>query len=66
MHTPTNIAFEKNVGARGLRGIIEKTMNEIMFEAPDIENLKEIVIGKSVITNNEKPKLIKGKELTAG
>ena len=56
------IAFDKNVGARGLRGIIEKTMNEIMFEAPDIENLKEIVIGKTVITENKKPKLIKRKE----
>lgn len=62
------IAFDKNVGARGLRGIIEKTMNEIMFEAPDIENLKEIVIGKTVITENKKPKLIKRKEskLNAG
>ena len=62
------IAFDKNVGARGLRGIIEKTMNDIMFEAPDIENLKEIVVGKSVITENRKPKLIKRKEskLNAG
>ena len=55
------IAFEKNVGARGLRGIIEKTMNEIMFEAPDIEDLTEIVIGKSVIVDNQKPKLVKKK-----
>lgn len=55
------IAFDKNVGARGLRGIIEKTMNDIMFKAPDIENLQEIIIGKNVIINNEKPKLIKRK-----
>lgn len=62
------IAFDKNVGARGLRGIIEKTMNDIMFEAPDIKDLKEIVIGKTVITENRKPKLIKRKEtkLNAG
>lgn len=56
------IASDKNVGARGLRGIIEKTMNDIMFEAPDIIDLKEIIIGKSVITNNQKPKLIKRKD----
>lgn len=56
------IAFDKNVGARGLRGIIEKTMNDIMFEAPDITNLTEIIIGKSVIINNHKPKLIKRKD----
>ena len=55
------IAFDKNVGARGLRGIIEKTMNDIMFEAPDITDLTEIVIGKSVITNKQKPKIIKKK-----
>lgn len=55
------IAFDKNVGARGLRGIIEKTMNDIMFEAPDIEDLKEIIIGKTVITENRKPKIIKRK-----
>lgn len=62
------IAFDKNVGARGLRGIIEKTMNDIMFEAPDIKDLKEIVIGKNVIVENRKPKLIKRKEtkLNAG
>ena len=55
------IAFEKNIGARGLRGILEKTMNDIMFEAPDIKDLTEIIIGKSVITNNKKPKMIKRK-----
>lgn len=54
-----NIAYDKNVGARGLRGIIEKTMNNIMFEAPDIENLHQIIIGKTVITDHKKPKMLK-------
>ena len=61
-----NIAYDKNVGARGLRGIIEKIMNDIMFEAPDIKDLSEIIIDKSVISQNRKPRMIKRKKLIAG
>ena len=51
-------AFEKNIGARGLRAIIEGVMNDIMFEYPDKEDLREIVINKSVITGEDEPKYI--------
>lgn len=60
------IAYDRQVGARGLRGIIEKTMNNIMFEAPDIDDLSEIIIDKSVITQNRKPRMIKRKKMIAG
>ena len=60
------IAYDRQVGARGLRGIIEKIMNDIMFEAPDIKDLSEIIIDKSVITQNRKPRMIKRKKLIAG
>lgn len=60
------IAYDRQVGARGLRGIIEKIMNDIMFEAPDIKDLSEIIIDKSVISQNRKPRMIKRKKLIAG
>ena len=60
------IAYDRQVGARGLRGIIEKIMNDIMFEAPDIDDLSEIIIDKSVITHNRRPRMIKRKKLIAG
>ena len=60
------IAYDRQVGARGLRGIIEKIMNDIMFEAPDIKYLSEIIIDKSVISQNRKPRMIKRKKLIAG
>lgn len=36
-------ALEKNLGARGLRSIIERVVKDIMFEAPDIHGAKRIV-----------------------
>ncbi|MBR2779810.1 MAG: ATP-dependent Clp protease ATP-binding subunit ClpX [Eubacteriaceae bacterium] len=37
-------AIELKTGARGLKSIIEKVMQEIMFSAPDMEGLEEIVV----------------------
>lgn len=52
------MAMKKKIGARGLRSIIENTMNEIMFAYPDIENLKEIIVGAETINKKEKPKYV--------
>ncbi len=48
-------AHDSKVGARGLRGIIEKMMLPLEFEAPSDENLQKIVITKEFITDGEKP-----------
>lgn len=39
-----NKAFDNKTGARGLKTIIEKSMNNLMFELPDKENIKEVII----------------------
>ena len=51
------LAYENKTGARGLRSIIETKLRDVMFQAPDIEGLKKIVVGEKVITSNAKPKL---------
>jgi ATP-dependent Clp protease ATP-binding subunit ClpX len=51
-------AIKRKTGARGLRSIIEKLMNRIMFELPSKENIKTCIITKEVIQNNEEPKYI--------
>ena len=38
------MAIKKGTGARGLRSIIEKAMRKVMFEIPDIDNVKKVVI----------------------
>ncbi|WP_442870499.1 ATP-dependent Clp protease ATP-binding subunit ClpX [Aneurinibacillus sp. Ricciae_BoGa-3] len=44
-------AFKKKVGARGLRGVIERKMNELMFELPKQSDIKSYVITKETLTN---------------
>ncbi len=57
------ITTEKKTGARGLRSIIEGILQDIMFEAPSIDDIKTITIttetvngGKPTVTKKEKNK----------
>ena len=45
-------AMERKTGARGLRSVIEKTMMDVMYEAPSNENMKKCVITKEDPHNN--------------
>lgn len=45
-------AQKKKLGARGLRGIIDKQMNTLMYEIPRHENIKEITITKELLSSN--------------
>ncbi len=62
-----NIAYEKDVGARGLRGIIEKLMLPLQYTIPSEENLGSCVITKEYITEKKDVDLIyvKGDEKKA-
>lgn len=51
-------ALANNTGARGLRGIIENVMTDIMFDIPSEENIETVTITRSVIEGNEAPILI--------
>lgn len=51
-------AIKRNTGARGLRGVLEGAMLDIMFEIPSKDNVKECVIDEAVIQKAAKPKLI--------
>lgn len=49
------ITLQQQTGARGLRGIIAKIMKKVMFEAPDIEGLQEIIITQEVVKHLDNP-----------
>jgi ATP-dependent Clp protease ATP-binding subunit ClpX len=55
-------AIKRNTGARGLRGVIESAMLDIMFEIPSKPNVKECIITADVITKHEKPQLVLGQK----
>ena len=51
-------AIRLKTGARGLRTIIESIMTEVMYKIPSEENVEEVVITKSCLTENQPPKII--------
>lgn len=46
-------AIERKTGARGLRGIIEDTLEDIMFYLPDSEDKREVLINADTLKTKE-------------
>lgn len=56
-------ALKLNTGARGLRGIFEGIMTEIMYELPSRPDVEKCIITKEVVEGTAKPVLVlKGEE----
>jgi ATP-dependent Clp protease ATP-binding subunit ClpX len=51
-------SLARKSGARGLRAIMERSLLEIMYELPSVENVKECVISEDVVLNKEEPILL--------
>lgn len=47
------MAIKKDIGARGLRSIIEKAMQNIMYSVPDMKDAKRVVVTSGVIEGTE-------------
>ena len=52
------LAVSQNTGARGLRSIIEDSLMDLMYKAPDQKDLYKVVINKDVIAKKTDPILI--------
>lgn len=52
-----NKAIELHTGARGLRGIFEKMMTDIMFELPSRDDVTKCTITKDTVENGAEPVL---------
>lgn len=50
-------ALRKKVGARGLKGIIERKMYDLMFEIPQHNDINSFVITKEMLMNKKKVSL---------
>jgi ATP-dependent Clp protease ATP-binding subunit ClpX len=48
-------AVKRRTGARSLRSIFEAAMLDVMYEAPTMPDLEEIIISDQVITSHTKP-----------
>lgn len=54
-------ALDRKTGARGLRGVIETAMLDIMFEIPSMSDVKECIIDDECITQGASPRVVYGK-----
>jgi ATP-dependent Clp protease ATP-binding subunit ClpX len=54
-------AIDRKTGARGLRGILEEILLDIMYQLPELEGY-EIIITEDVVLHNSEPLYIKQKQ----
>lgn len=52
------MALKRKTGARGLRGVLETAMLDIMYDIPSKSNVKEVVIDENVINDGAAPMLV--------
>ena len=57
-----NIAIEEELGARGLRKILDQALLETQYKLPELykNGVRKIIINEQVISRNAKPQYIKG------
>lgn len=52
------MALKRKTGARGLRGVLETAMLDIMYDIPSKTNVKEVIIDENVINDGGQPMLV--------
>ncbi len=58
-------AIKRNIGARGLRTIIEEIMQDIMFEIPSDSSIKEVIVTRKCVEEKAEPEIIRDEKKTA-
>ena len=53
-----NLAIQRNIGARGLRSIMEEIMMPIMYEVPSKGDIKKVTVTKELVNKLEHPKQV--------
>lgn len=59
-------ALEHQTGARGLRSICEKALQDVMYELPDVKGTKRVIIRRSDIVGATKPEIEQLDEAASG
>lgn len=49
LHRIAGLAVKRKIGARGLRSIVEKALQKVMFDIPDMADAKRVVVTDEVI-----------------
>lgn len=57
-----DLAIQRNMGARGLRTIIENSIMDIMYKTPSEKDIEAVEVTKDVIIRHAEPKVIRKKD----
>jgi ATP-dependent Clp protease ATP-binding subunit ClpX len=52
-------ALEMDIGARGLRSIVENTMTQVMYEVPSDKSIVKVIISGQTIKKGKMPELVR-------
>jgi len=63
LKTIAELAIKKNIGARGLRSIIEKAMRDVMYSVPDMPDVRKVIITSGVIDGTEEAIIHRAKNI---
>ena len=55
-------AIERNIGARGLRAVMEGILTEIMFEIPSDPTVEKVVVTPECVRGERGPDIVRGSE----
>ena len=55
-------AIERNIGARGLRAVMEGILTDIMYEIPSDPSVRRVVITPACVNGECGPTLVRGSE----
>jgi len=55
-------AIDRQIGARGLRAIMEEVMTKIMFEIPSDLTIQSVLVTEACVRNGDKPHVVRDSE----
>ncbi|MCB9435927.1 MAG: ATP-dependent Clp protease ATP-binding subunit ClpX [Anaerolineales bacterium] len=62
LRAAAEIALRYETGARGLRGILERVLLDVMFEIPSRPDIAKVIVTKETIEQNAKPRIVDSKD----
>ncbi|MDR0453451.1 MAG: ATP-dependent Clp protease ATP-binding subunit ClpX [Deferribacteraceae bacterium] len=62
MNAIAKLAIKRKTGARGLRSILEESMNDLMYQIPSRRDVSECVVNDEVVNQGAEPLLILNKK----
>ncbi|MBW3089145.1 ATP-dependent Clp protease ATP-binding subunit ClpX [Bifidobacterium sp. 82T25] len=59
VHAIADTAIAQGIGARGLRSIIERTLQDTMFQLPSMEDVRQVIVDQASVEGKSSPKLLR-------